>query len=328
MDVISSVLAQVRMSGVALFRARLSAPWCVAIPRGDEVLAPHMPGRTMEAATFHVVLDGQCMVDLANGESQSLGAGEMLVLPHGDPHQVGDLSGREAASVAGLMSRQSLAELDDLQWPGDGACTRIFCGYLGYHRAAFTPLFDALPRMFQVPLGGAAATPSLDGLLRWLEGEIVARRPGGSGLRLRMAELLFIEALRRYMETIPEGARGWLAALRDPALGRALSSLHRQPARHWDVASLAQAAATSRSSLAARFVQVLDTTPMQYLARWRMQLAARHLRERHDSVEAIAASVGYDSSAAFQRAFKRQFGLTPARWRRGDEVPSMAGTAE
>lgn len=315
MDILSEVLQLVRLNGAVLFRAELSAPWCVQAPSG-EVLASALPGPASHAITFHVVLDGEFTVACERGAPLRLRSGEAVVLAHGDPHRFGDELSPRPVPVTELFEGRPVSRLRNLRYGGGGAGTRILCGFLGCERAAFAPLFAALPAMFKVDFG-PGRTPPLAPLLDWAEREAVERRAGAAGVRVKMAELLFVEALRRHIDALPADGHGWLAALRDPVLGRALALLHECPARHWDVCALAHESAVSRSALADRFVRVIGESPMHYLAHWRMQLAARQLRESHDSVEAVAAAVGYESTAAFQRAFKRWMGATPAQWRRG-----------
>jgi AraC-like DNA-binding protein len=311
-DLISDALQQVRLSGAVLFCVDLSAPWCV-LNNGNL----HLPPPASHVTLFHVVLEGECWAGLGDSQPQRLAAGDAVILPRADVHWLGDQPDGVPVPVSELYGDTPLLQMPHLlRWDGDGVRTRLLCGFLGYEHAAFTPLYDALPAMFRVHLVAGGGGPPLDAMLRYAEEEVMARRPGSSGVRLRMTELLFVESLRRYMANLPSDEAGWLAAVRDPLVGRALALLHAAPQHPWNVELLARKAATSRSSLAERFKQVLGEPPMQYLTRWRMLLAARRLRESRDSIETIAEAMGYDSPAAFQRAFKRKMGATPAQWRR------------
>jgi len=314
MDVLSEVLQQVRLTGAILFRAELSAPWCIAA-RPETAIAELIVPRAMHLISFHVVLDGCLWARLGSAPAQCVRQGEVLIVPHGHAYTIGDAPQGEPVPGAEIFGDTPLSQLRSFAWGGGGAPTRVMCGYLGCERTAFAPLFAALPPLFKVRLQGSAVAPSLDPLLAYTEQEILSPRPGAEGLRLRMAELMFVEALRRYMESLPEVESGWLAGLRDPLVGRALALLHGAPQRPWTVDELARDLATSRSRLAERFKQTVGEPPMQYLSRWRILLAARRLRECRDSVAMVAESVGYDSPAAFQRSFKRCMGTTPARWR-------------
>ena len=322
MDVLSQVLQQVRLAGAVLFRAELGAPWCISTRPGT-VLAQKLGRPTMHVITFHVVLQGRMWARLGATDGQWVEAGQAVVLPHGDAHVLGDTPQGRPVPTSELWGEVPLAQLRDVRWGGDGGRTRVLCGFLGCQRDAFAPLFAALPSLFRVQLQQDDAAPALDPLLAYAEHEIVSSRAGSAELRLRMAELIFVEALRRYMEGMPEAGFGWLAGLRDPLVGRALVLLHDAPQRAWDVETLAHETASSRSHLAERFKQVLGEPPMQYLSRWRMLLATRRLRESRDSIAAVAEAVGYESPAAFQRAFKRHLGVTPARWRCGDDVDTV-----
>ncbi|MCL1633059.1 AraC family transcriptional regulator [Luteimonas sp. SX5] len=319
MDVLSDVLKAVRLNGAVLFRGEFGTPWCIAA-RPETAIAAQLSSPGMHLISFHVVLEGHFWARLPPADAVRIDAGEVLVVPHGDAYVIGDALDNVPVPAAQLFAGASLPDIRSFRWGcagGGDVRTRVLCGYLSCERNAFAPLFAALPRLFKVRLGQTAAAQTLDPLLMYAEQEVLSPRPGAAGLKLRMAELMFVEALRRHMEALPEAESGWLAGLRDPLVGRALALLHETPQRRWTVDELAQAAATSRSRLAERFKDVLGEPPMQYLARWRMLLAARRLREGRDSVATVAEAVGYDSPAAFQRGFARYMGTTPAQWRRG-----------
>lgn len=319
MDVLSEVLQAVRLSGAVLFRGEFGSPWCIAA-RPETAIAAQLSSPGTHLISFHVALDGFFWAQLPPEQPLCVQAGEVLVVPHGDAYVIGDTLQARPVPAAELFGGTPLLEMRSLRWGGDPVVTRALCGYLSCERDAFAPLFAALPRLFKVRLRQTDAAPTLDPLLAYAEQEALSPRPGAAGLRLRMAELMFVEALRRHMESLPEAESGWLAGLRDPLVGRALTLLHEAPQKCWTVDALAQAAATSRSRLAERFKDVLGEPPMQYLARWRMLLAARRLRECRDSIAAVAEAVGYDSPSAFQRGFARHMGMTPAQWRRGGAV--------
>lgn len=312
-DILSDVLGRVRLTGAVVFRIDVSGSWGVAAQPSMEALAPAFPPGTNNVIAFHIVVDGRCWLRGAKQPWLEANTGDALVLPHGDSHELADQPGRPTLSMDSLLGGRSPLELRHERFGGDSEpSVSLVCGFLGCDRHAFEPLCACLPPIFRVDLGrhvpalvSYAATRALDAV------------PGAAGLRARLAELLFMEALRRYMELIPPGSRGWLAGARDPLVGCALRYLHAAPGRAWSVAQLAHATASSRSQLAGRFRAIVGEPPMHYLMQLRMQLAARYLSEQAASLETIAEAVGYDSSAAFQRAFKRHFGVPPAAWRRG-----------
>lgn len=202
---------------------------------------------------------------------------------------------------------------------GGGEKTRFVCGYLRFDERLCGHILKTLPRILRVRLGDAQAPAWVTHLLQIGMRETAAAQPGGGTVLVKLSELLFVEALRRHLEQLPEGETGWLAGLRDRYVGRALALLHERPHDAWTVDALAEAVALSRSALAQRFTDIIGQGPMQYLTRWRLTIAAQRLRGEHASLSRIAADSGYDSGAAFNRAFKRAFGTTPAAWRRGAE---------
>lgn len=312
MDVISQVLQQVKLSGAVLFRVAFGAPWAI-----QTMGNLRLPPSAAQTSIFHIVLEGECWAGHGDEPRQHLQAGDAVILPRSIVHYIGDAPDRTPMLVSRLLGDRPLSQLRDVRLGGAGATTRLLCGFLSYERAMFTPLYDSLPELFRVRLGGGEGN-GIDRLLAYAEDEIISRRPGSTGLRLRMAEMVYVEALRRFMADLSGDECSWLAGLRDPLVGRALALLHETPEQAWTVDALAHAAASSRSTLADRFQKLLGEPPMQYLARLRMLMAARRLRDTRHSVEAIAEAVGYASPAAFQRAFKRQMGATPAKWRRSD----------
>lgn len=261
---------------------------------------------------LHVVIAGECWVRHASRNWFCVPQGHAVVFAQGDPHELADQCGRPTAPFAAMLGGRSLLDLRHERFElGTGHDVSLLCGFLGCNKRAFNPLCSALPPLFTVELDDRAAA-----LLRYAANRALEECPGADSLRTRIAELLFVEILRLYMQSLPDDATGWLAGLRDPLVGRALRVLHEHPYRHWTVDELAAAIGSSRSVLAERFRGVLKEPPMRYLTRLRMQLAARRLEKSQDSIARVAEEAGYHSSAAFQRAFKRCFGEPPATWRR------------
>lgn len=302
----------VRLSGALTFRADIRGPWGIAgDPRLDKFASVLPPG-TNRIIALHVVLAGECWVRHASCDWFPVPEGHAVVFAHGDRHELADQRGRPTAPFAAMLGGRSMLDLRHERFEtGPEPYTSILCGFLGCNRRAFDPLCSALPPLFTVELDDRA-----EALLQYAANQALETCPGADSLRVRMAELLFVEILRLYTQSLSEDATSWLAGLRDPLVGRALRVLHEHPGRHWTVDELAAAIDSSRSVLAERFRGVLKEPPMRYLTRLRMQLAARRLEGSQDSIALVADEVGYHSSAAFQRAFKRCLGEPPATWRR------------
>lgn len=311
-DLLSDALTLVRLTGGLIFRLDVRGPWGVTACPSVDKLASLLPAGTNHVVSFHVVLEGNCWIRLDSPEWVPVKTGDAMVVVHGDSHEVADRPGRPTVPLATMLGGQSVLDLRHASFEtGAGPVTAVLCGFLGCDRRAFEPLFTSLPRMFKSTLD-----EPLRKLVEFTIAETLDDRPGSACLRVRLAELLFMGALRAHMQTLPADATGWLAGVQDPLVGRALRALHAEPCRRWSVDELAVAIATSRSVLADRFRTIIGEPPMHYLTRLRMQLAARRLTEGRQSIACVADDVGYDSSAAFQRAFKRCFGEPPAAWRR------------
>ena len=314
MDALSDALRVLRLNGAVFLDAEFTEPWCViSDPRGNNALMAGSP----DIVFFHVLTEGRCKAKLIEGgQTIELGSGDLIMLPRGSRHLMGsDL--HLAPAVADSIVRPGKGELLRIEHGGGGEKTRFVCGYLHCDERLCGQILEALPRMLRVPLGDGATDGWVKGLLTAGTRESAAARPGSETVLAKLSELLFVEALRRYIELLPEGQRGWLAALGDRFVGRALALMHERPDRDWTVDELAAAVGLSRSSLAQRFTDYLGQPPIQYLTRWRLTIAAQRLRNETTSLARIAADSGYDSESAFNRAFKRALGTTPAAWRRG-----------
>ena len=312
-DLLSDVLAMIRLSGALIFRIDVKGPWGLAARPALDTFKPVLPPGTSHIIVFHIILAGECWFRRESNDWFKLSRGQGVVLTLGDEHEIADQSDRPTARLSELIGPQySLLDFRRERFvTGPGNETSLLCGFLGCDRRAFAPLFNSLPPVFTVRFEAQN-----EALLRYASNEALEERPGAESLRVRMAELLFMEALSLHMQGLPGNATGWLAGARDPVVGRALRSLHDSPGKPWTVDGLASEIGSSRSCLAARFREVIGEPPMHYLTRVRMQRAARDLVTRSCSIERVAEEVGYQSSAAFQRAFKRHFGAPPAAWRR------------
>jgi AraC-like DNA-binding protein len=329
-DTLSDVLRAVRLRGAVFYYVDGSSPWAVETPPSREIIPAIMPGAE-HMLEFHGVIEGSCWAGIVGEPPLRLDAGDVILFPQGDPHIVSSAPGLRppaatakevfyaprppqlpyALSVGGL--EVTTARLDG------GGCDRatIVCGFLGLDARPFNPLLAALPRVLQVSSATLGPDSWFASLLRAAVVESNQRRQGGEAVLERMSEMLFVEALRRYVDALPAGQTGWLAGVRYPSIGRVLALLHEKPDAPWTLERLADDTGMSRSTLHERFVHFIDQPPMQYLAQWRMQVASNILRDTKAKLIEVALGVGYESEAAFSRAFKRAVGVAPGAWRVG-----------
>jgi AraC-like DNA-binding protein len=269
---------------------------------------------------FHFVLDGRLLLQVDGTPPVELRAGTMVLLPRNDRHILASEAGLSPVSGDHLAQSDSADGLARIRYGGGGEKTQIVCGFVGTDVRQH-PLIDALPPVLTLDLNG---TPSCDWVarsFRYASEELGSARPGSAAVLAMLSELLFVEAIRQYVAMLPPDRRGWLSGLRDPVVGRALALLHTQIARAWTAEELAREVFLSRSAFAERFTALIGVPPIKYLATWRMQVAAQRLRETQRSIAQIAMDVGYESEAAFTRAFKREFAASPAAWRKQRVAP-------
>jgi AraC-like DNA-binding protein len=323
-DTLSDVLRNVRLRGAVFFNVSASSRWAAEAPAATE-LAPMMMRGVDHVMEYHALARGSCWAGLLDEPPVQLFAGDVVMFPHGDAHVVASAPGMRGnpdfswfadARVDQLPMRLALG--DDIVLhtapPDDHAQTNFVCGFLGCDRQPFNPLIAALPRMLLLKANDADAW--IANFTQQAVAESHAQRPGGEAMLARMSEMMFVDAVRRYADQLPSHSVGWLAGLRDRYVGRALALMHEQPSRHWTLDALGRDVGLSRSALHERFANLIGMPPMQYLAQWRMQAAARLLLETRSTMATIALEVGYESEAAFARAFKRAVGKPPAAWRR------------
>lgn len=315
MDVLSDVLRVLRLSGAVLFRADFSAPWNVSTPGSDMLSEMLMPGAG-RLVLFHVITGGECWAEVEGEDRIQLREGEVVVFPYGDAHVMGWAEGARRVSVAELLPTPPWSEPPYLRCGGDGEPTHVVCGFLHCDDALFNPLLAMLPRMFSVDASEGGRAQWLDFMLDQSLREAVGGKPGSHALLTRLAELMLLDVLRRYMAQHRSSEMGLLAALNDEHVARALQLIHEAPAHPWTVDDLGRRIGMSRSGLATRFKELLGMPPMQYVTRLRLQQASQLLRDTDRSIAEIASRVGYESEAAFNRAFKRYAGRPPATWRR------------
>jgi AraC-like DNA-binding protein len=314
MDALSDVLRAVSLTGAVFFDVDASEPWVAETPPGQSIVGRIFPGSD-HLIPYHVVTRGACWGGLLDEPAIHLTAGDIIVFPHGDPHVLSSAPGMRDRPNTSLYRRPDEGQLPfslAMGNPHDDP-VHFVCGYLACDARPFNPLLDALPRVIRVSerTGGA-----IGAFIAFAMEESKKARIGGEAVLGRLSELMFVDVVRRYVETLPAEGTGWLAGLRDAFVGRALTALHRSPSHGWTLESLAREVGLSRSALAERFTELVGHPPMQYLTNWRMQLAAAQLRSGTDGVATIASRVGYESEAAFSRAFKRAVGLSPSLWRK------------
>jgi AraC-like DNA-binding protein len=314
-ELLSDVLRRVHLASAVFLRGEFSAPWAFASADAGTLCQILQPA-ARSLVLFHVVVEGRLVIELPGGESATLEAGDAVVLPYCDLHTMGYPPGTASVPIASLVPMPPWLEMPVVRLGGGGAPTRILCGYLHCNELLFNPLLQALPRLIHVRPSSPQAAQWREASLRYVVEQSGQAGAQGAALLARLPELVLVDCLRQYVQEMPAGQRGWLGALKDPVLGRALMLLHARPAEPWTVNTLAQRVAVSRSVLADRFAQVLDVSPMRYLAQWRMQLAADLLRSSSRlGLAAVADRVGYESEAAFSRAFKRHLGVAPSSWK-------------
>jgi len=318
-DVLSDVLRAVHLTGAVYFDFDLSAPWVAEAPDSRDIAAVVMPG-AQRVIEYHVIARGGAWAGRPGEEPRRLREGDLIVFPQGDPHVLSSAPGMRGTPDLAMFARPTTPLPLVYEVGGGGDRSRVVCGFLGLDERPYNPLLAALPPVIHLSAGSSGSSGWLGTLLQIAIGESGAARAGGENILARLSELMFVEMVRRYLETLPETERGWLAGLRDPVVGQALAAMHGQPAEPWTVESLARAVGQSRSVFAERFMEIMGQPPMHYLALWRMQLASRRLADG-GAVAQVATAVGYESEAAFSRAFKKLVGQSPAAWRRSTASP-------
>ena len=315
-DVLSDVLRAIRLTGAVYFDFELSSPWVAEAPPSREIAGRVMPG-AQRVIEYHLLARGTCWGHVVGEEPMLLREGDLIVFPQGDAHVLSSAPGMRAAPDMSAFARPSTPLPIMYELGGGGPeRARVVCGFLGCDDRPYNPLLTALPKVIHLSAAASHATSGwLGTLLNIAVKESGSARAGGENVLARLSELMFVEAIRRYIETLPPAETGWLAGLRNPIVGQALAALHGKPSDAWTVDRLARLVGLSRSVFAERFTEMVGQPPMQYLALWRMQLASRLLVEG-GHVAAVACAVGYESEAAFSRAFKKLVGQAPATWRR------------
>ena len=319
MDVLADVLRTVRLTGAIYFDVNARAPWTAETPPVSSICAKVMP-EFEHVIAFHIMLEGACWAELGDESCPAvrLEAGDAVVFAHGDGHVMSTEPGKRSTPDLGLYYRPTDRALPFVlsELGGTGEKSRFVCGYLGCDAKPFNPLLDALPRELHVK-GTSTGMELLHHLIRAALQETERPRIGGETMLSKLSELMFLQAIRQHIDDLSAGSVGWLAGLRDRHVGGALRLMHGRPAESWTLDSLAREVGLSRTVFAERFSHVMNVPAMHYLSNWRLQLAAHLLKQEGRSIAQVASEVGYESEAAFNRAFKKQVGIPPGAWRRG-----------
>jgi AraC-like DNA-binding protein len=316
MDVLSEVLKAVKLDGALFYNAEFSAPWCAHSVDAHTVTS-HLSPNCRHVIVFHLLTEGRGYANLEGDDDRQLRltAGDVLIIPHGNPHILGNGPSITPVDRAHVLDQILSQGLEVSRMGGGGELTKLVCGYLSCDPELSGIFLSGLPPIFRVSIRDDESGQWLENAIRYSVDSMDPSRPGGETVLAKLAEVLFVEILRRYIALLPQEQTGWLAGIRDPEVGKVLALLHRKPAHPWTIAALANEVGMSRSVLAKRFQCYLSKAPINYLTRWRLQVGAQMLKSTSRSVMEIAAEVGYVSEPSFNRAFKREFGLPPARFR-------------
>src|SRR5580765_8234773 len=314
MDVLSEVLKVVKLQGALFYNAELSAPWSIRAASSCAV-ARYLVPDAEHLIIYHFLTEGRAFLRLDSGERIPLNAGDLVMIPHGDPHIVEN--GPPTPTVDDCEHLEEVLGQGLRLWRfgGGGETTKFICGYMACDPELSGVFLSGLPAAFKVSIRSDPSGRWLEDSIRFSVDHASDSRAGGEAVLAKLSEVLFVETLRAYIANLPKEQNGWLAGARDSEVGKTLALMHRNPAHPWTIASLAKEAGVSRSVLAERFRHYLNEPPMSYLTRWRLQLGAQMLASTSYSVAQIGAEVGYESEAAFNRAFKREFMVPPARFR-------------
>jgi len=326
MDVLSEVLNMVKLQGAMFYHGEFSSPWSLCSPASSTV-APYLARGARHVIIYHLLTEGRASARLVNGERIDLNAGDLVIFPHGDEHIIENGPSTKPVDLVKELARLVADGVKLSRLGGGGEVTRFICGYMTCEPQLSQVFLSGLPSLFKVSIRNDPSGRWLESSIRFSVNEADASRAGGEAVLAKLSEVLFVETLRRYIAHLPAEQTGWLAGARDSEVGKTLALIHRSPAHPWTIASLAKEVGVSRSVLAERFRHYLEEPPMAYLTRWRLQLGAQMLASTSYPVAQIASEVGYESEAAFNRAFKREFTAPPARYRSQSRSVRATGPA-
>jgi AraC-like DNA-binding protein len=315
MDALPKILRAIRLDSAIYFNAEFKEPWRLTTPE-SRALAPVLAQEAGHVIIFHFLFEGRAYAELEEGERVDLSAGDIVTFPHGHGHALGGGRSVTPIDAVAALPRYLKRGLEPARVGGNGASCRFVCGFLVCDPQLGQAFLGGLPPVIKVNIRDDPSGQWLENSLKFSVTQAANREAGADAMLAKLSEAVFAETLRRYVRQLPEGQTGWLAGLQDPGVGRALTLLHHRSAHPWTVAELAREAGLSRTVLSERFRHFLGQSPIAYLTRWRLQLGARALTATNQSVAQIASEVGYESEAAFNRAFKREYGLPPAAYRK------------
>jgi AraC-like DNA-binding protein len=316
LDALLDMLRAMRLTGGIFLDAEFTAPWCVSAQVGPEDCIP-FTAEPRHIIAYHYVTEGRCLLKVGDQRPMEVESGEIVVLPRNDHHVIASATSLRPVSADHLIQEAPEGGLAKIVYGGGGARTSILCGFLG-NDIPHNPLIALLPGVLKLNAADGASADWIKGTFQFAASEIAAGKTNSPVILAKLAELLFMEAVRRYLASQPSSANAWAVGMHDPVVGRALGLLHAQIARRWTTEDLARELAVSRSAFAERFTRTIGEPPMRYLARQRFEQASAQLKETVDPIARIAYNVGYESEEAFNRAFRREYGVPPAAWRRAN----------
>lgn len=322
MDALAEMLRAIRVDSAIYLHGLFSEPWCMATPEMKE-LAPIFQSPSQHIIIYHFLCEGRAYCAVEEDEPVALSEGEIVVLPHGNRHKMGGGVCATPVDAAAALPGVLAKGLELITMGGGGPPAKFICGYLACDPQLSPAFLGGLPPLIRLNIRDDASGQWLENSLRFSVSQAAARTPGTTEMLSKLSEVFFAEVIRRYQRELPPDQKGWLAGARDPGVGKALTLLHHRSTHAWTIAELAREVGLSRTVLAERFRRFIGESPMGYLMRWRLRLGARALVSTNSSVGQIAFDVGYESEAAFNRAFKREYGVPPARYRRGTDGPTV-----
>lgn len=315
MDVVSELLRAVKLEGALFFNAEFSAPWCIRSTQSGGLVPLLSPG-AKHLIIYHLLTEGRAYARTPEGQREELLAGDIVIFPHGDSHYLGNGLPELPVDALESFATHLSQGMKVVRFGGGGEITKFVCGFMSCDPRLCDVVLACLPKMLKIHLSNEPSGEWIQNSLRFSVDKVNATDAGSGVVRAKLSEVLFVETLRRYINTLPSAEKGWLAGARDPVAGKALALMHQEPARPWTLEDLARQVGVSRTRLAERFRHFLQGSPMAYLTTWRLKLGAEILQSTDDGVAEVAATVGYASEASFNRAFRREFDCPPAQFRR------------